>query len=111
MSIDLSRVGKHRPARTLVLGCGSVAQATVPILIRDVKLAPSSITVVDFVDNRHRIAEEIKAGVKYEQGRVTKENLDEFLTARVGAGELILDLAWNIDCPTILTWCRDHGVR
>ena len=111
MTIDLSRVGKHRPARTLVLGCGSVAQATVPILIRDVKLAPSSITVVDFVDNRKRIADAIKAGVRYEQGRVTKENLDEFLSARVSAGDLILDLAWNIDCPTILTWCREHGVR
>lgn len=110
MTIDLSRVGKHRPARTLVLGCGSVAQATVPILIRDVKLAPSSITVVDFVATAsasptHQGRREIRAG------RVTKENLDEFLSARVSAGDLILDLAWNIDCPTILTWCREHGVR
>ena len=23
----------------------------------------------------------------------------------------LLDLAWNIDNPTILQWCRDHGVR
>ncbi|MFZ9533296.1 MAG: saccharopine dehydrogenase NADP-binding domain-containing protein, partial [Ilumatobacteraceae bacterium] len=108
---DLSKVGSHRPQRLLMLGCGSVAQATIPLLIRDVKLAPSSITVVDFVDNRHRIADAIAAGVNYEQGRVTQENLDEFLSARVGNGDMILDLAWNIDCPTILTWCREHGVR
>lgn len=50
-------------------------------------------------------------GVNYEQDRVTPENLDEFLSARVGEGDLLLDLAWNIDNPTILQWCRDHGVR
>jgi len=111
VKIDLSKVGTHRPNRTLVLGCGSVAQAAVPILVRDVKLPPASITIVDFVDNRSRVADSLAAGVKYENGRVTKENLDEFLSARVSQGDMILDLAWNIDCPTILTWCRDHGVR
>ncbi|MGA0135128.1 MAG: hypothetical protein ACO3KZ_01410, partial [Ilumatobacteraceae bacterium] len=59
---DLSKVGAHRPNRLLMLGCGSVAQATIPLLIRDVRLAPSSITVVDFVVNRNRISEAIAAG-------------------------------------------------
>ena len=99
------------PDRVLVLGCGSVSQCTLPLLVRDVGIEPSRIRVVDFVDNRARIAEQIAAGVEYEQARVTRENLDEFLSARVGAGDLLLDLAWNIDNPTILQWCRDHGVR
>jgi homospermidine synthase len=33
------------------------------------------------------------------------------LSARCSAGDILLDLAWNIDAPTILQWCRDHGVR
>ena len=99
------------PGRVLVLGCGSVSQCTLPLLVRDVGIEPSRIRVVDFVDNRDRIADQIAAGVEYEQERVTRENLDEFLTARVGDGDLLVDLAWNIDNPTILQWCRDHGVR
>ena len=63
------------------------------------------------LDNRNRIAGSIIKGVTYERDRLTRENLDEFLSARVGAGDLLLDLAWNIDNPTILQWCRDHGVR
>ncbi len=43
-----------RPQRVLFLGCGSVTQAALPLLIRDVKLDPKSITIIDFVDNRHR---------------------------------------------------------
>jgi homospermidine synthase len=99
------------PRRILVLGCGSVAQCTIPLLIRDVGIDPSTIRVVDFRDNRARIAGAIASGVTYEQDRVTRDNLDEFLSARASQGDVLLDLAWNIDAPTILEWCRDHGVR
>ncbi|MEK7426709.1 MAG: saccharopine dehydrogenase C-terminal domain-containing protein [Actinomycetota bacterium] len=101
----------RHPARVLVIGCGSVAQCVVPLLIRDLGIDASRLTVVDFADNRSRIASAIGQGVAYEIDRITPENLDSFLSARVGSGDLLLDLAWNIDNPTILQWCRDHDVR
>ncbi len=94
-----------------MLGCGSVAQCTIPLLIDDLGIAPSSIHIVDFVDNRHRVADALTKGVTYESGRLTRENLDEFLSTRCKDGDILLDLAWNIDCPTILQWCHDHNVR
>ncbi|HEY4609681.1 MAG TPA: saccharopine dehydrogenase NADP-binding domain-containing protein [Ilumatobacteraceae bacterium] len=100
-----------RPERVLVLGCGSVAQCTLPLLIRDLEIEPSRITIVDILDNRARVADSIALGVTFEQDQVTPANLDTFLAAHVGPGDLLLDLAWNIDNPTILQWCRDHGVR
>ncbi len=100
-----------RPERVLVLGCGSVAQCTVPLLIRDLAIDPHRITIVDVLDNRARVADSIAKGATYQQEQVTPDNIDEFLTARVGHGDLLVDLAWNIDNPTILQWCRDHGVR
>jgi len=102
---------RRAPGRVLVLGCGSVAQCVVPLLVRDLGIAPATITVVDMLDNRHRIADAIAKGVRYEQDRLTPDNLDEFLSSRVSDGDLLLDLAWNIDNPTILQWCRDRGVR
>ncbi len=100
-----------RPERVLVLGCGSVAQCTLPLLIRDLSIDPQRITIVDMADTRARVAESIALGVTFENEQVTPGNLDSFLSARVGPGDLLLDLAWNIDNPTILQWCRDHGVR
>jgi homospermidine synthase len=99
------------PEKVLILGCGSVAQCTLPLLIRDLAIEPQRITIVDMIDNRARIADSITAGVSFEQAQVTPDNIDQFLSARVGDGDLLLDLAWNIDNPTILQWCRDHGVR
>ncbi len=42
--------------------------------------------------------------------RITPENLASELEKHVSAGDLIIDLAWNIDCSEILQWCHDRGV-
>ena len=103
--------GAPRPARVLVLGCGSIGQAVVPLLIRDVRVSPTSIRVVEQADTRRRIADSIAAGVTYEQAAVTRENLATFLGERLSAGDILLDLAWNIDAVEIIGWCRENGVR
>jgi homospermidine synthase len=100
-----------RPTRILFLGCGSVTQAVLPLLLRDVKVPASSITILDFVDNRHRIANELQSGVTYKELKITPENLSDVLAAHVGSGDMLIDLAWNIDAPTILTWCHNNNVR
>jgi homospermidine synthase len=99
------------PRRILILGCGSVAQCTLPLLLDQLDLAPAAYTVLDMIDNRARIADEIASGVSYVIDHIDRGNLDEVLRDRVGAGDILLDLAWNIDCNAILEWCRDHGVR
>ena len=102
---------RSHPQRVLVLGCGSVSQCVVPLLVRDLGIEPNRVTIVDMVDNRSRVAESLALGVRYEQDQVTRGNLDDFLAARVGSSDLLLDLAWNIDSPTIIDWCHDHNVR
>lgn len=99
------------PNRILVLGCGSVAQCTLPLLLKELPIDPRQVTVLDMVDNRDRIAGSLAAGVAYERARIDPGNLAEVLGRHLSSGDLCLDLAWNIDANTILEWCRDHGVR
>ena len=94
----------------LVIGCGSVSQCFLPLLLRHVSLAPERVTIMDFVDNRARIADVLKAGSTYVIDRITPENLTSKLAEYVGKGDIIVDLAYNIDCSEILTWCREHEV-
>jgi homospermidine synthase len=97
--------------RILILGCGSVAQCTLPLLLRHLDMPAGRVTVMDFVDNRARIAGQLAAGVEYVVDRVTRQNMATMLGERVGDGDILIDLAWNIDCNEILQWCHDHGVR
>jgi homospermidine synthase len=97
--------------RILFLGCGSVTQCTLPLVLDAIDVSAHQITIFDMVDNRHRVAHALARGVTYIQGQLTPENLDETLSGLLSEGDICLDLAWNIDCETMLDWCRSHGVR
>jgi homospermidine synthase len=95
--------------RILVLGAGSVAQCTIPLLLEHLVDA-KQMTIVDQRDNRSRVQEAIDAGATYFQDQLTKENLDAFLSRYISEGDFLLDLAWNIDANDMIEWAHDHGV-
>ena len=95
--------------RVLILGAGSVSQSVLPLLIEHLVDA-KQITIMDQRDNRSRVQDALNKGATYVQDAITRENLDAQLSKYLKAGDFLLDLAWNIDANTILTWCHDHGV-
>jgi homospermidine synthase len=96
--------------RVLMLGYGAVAQCTLPILVRHFRLALANVTVLDFEDRTEALRPWIERGVRFVCQRITEENLESELAKHLVAGDLLIDLAWNIDCCRILRWCHDHGV-
>jgi homospermidine synthase len=100
-----------RPQHIVVLGCGSVSQCTVPLLVSQGIVDPARLTIIDMVDNRDRVAGVLAAGVRYEIAQITPDNMGSVLGGHLSPGDMCIDLAWNIDTCAILQWCRDHGVR
>jgi homospermidine synthase len=96
--------------RILFVGYGAVAQCTLPILMKQMKVSPKNITVMDFEDRRKALAPWTRKGVQFVQKKVTRSNMASVLKKHVGPGDVIVDLAWNIDACEILQWCHDHGV-
>ncbi len=97
-------------ARILMIGYGSVAKCTLPILLKHIQVSYQNITVIDFVDKRSDLQPWIKKGIKYFQERVTSDNFREVLAKHVSAGGLIIDLAWNIETREVLEWCHQNKV-
>jgi homospermidine synthase len=96
--------------RVLCLGFGSVAQCTLPILVKHVRVPLEKITVIDFEDRTAPLKAWIERGVRFARERIEPENLGQVLQTYLGPGDLLIDLAWNIDCCEIVQWCHDHGV-
>ncbi|MEN6457337.1 MAG: saccharopine dehydrogenase C-terminal domain-containing protein [Thermoguttaceae bacterium] len=96
--------------RVLFLGYGAVAQCALPIFAEHFHFRPENITVIDFEDRRSALEPWTAQGVRFFQRRITPENFAAELGACLSAGDLLIDLAWNIDCCEILQWCHDHGV-
>jgi len=98
------------PNRVLFLGFGAVARCTLPIFLEHVDLDPKRITIMDFESNDAALKPWIERGGSFVENRVTPDNLGSLLGQHLSAGDLLIDLAWNIDCCEIVQWCHDQGV-
>ncbi len=96
--------------RILFVGYGSVAQCTLPVLLNHIQVPLQNITIIDFLDLNQLLKPWTAQGVCFEQERLTPENLGRVLGTYLAAGDMLIDLAWNIDCCEIVQWCHNHGV-
>jgi homospermidine synthase len=96
--------------KILFVGYGAVAECTLPILFKHIKVPAKNVTVMDFEDRSAKLKQWTARGVHFVRDRVTEDNMGRLLAKHVGAGDLLIDLAWNIDALEILQWCHDHGV-
>ena len=102
-----------QPSRVLVLGLGSVARCTLPLLFEHLRLPASAYTVLDPGDDPtvRAGAREVQArGARFERVRIARDDYARVLDERLGTGDLLIDLAWNLGTLDLLQWCRDRGV-
>lgn len=97
--------------KILLIGCGSIGQCTIPLLLKLIEMPRSNLTVLDFVDNRDKIQPFLQEGIQYVQKHITEDNFREILSAHLSPGDILLDLAWNLDTADLLDWCYHHHVN
>ncbi len=96
--------------KVLIIGYGSVARCTLPILLEHVRIPLGNITVIDFENKVSALMEWTSQGIGYQQLRITPDNIDSVLSEHLSPGGLLIDLSWNLDTCTLLKWCHEHDV-
>ena len=96
--------------KILFVGFGAVARCTLPILVRHISVDPKRITIMDFDPNDAALQALDRAGRDLRQGPRHAGEPGRAPGRALSAGDLLIDLAWNIDCCEIVQWCHDHGV-
>ncbi|MCX5683951.1 MAG: saccharopine dehydrogenase NADP-binding domain-containing protein [Planctomycetota bacterium] len=96
--------------KVVFVGYGSVARCTLPILLKHVSVPPKNITVIDFEDKAESLKPWIEQGVHYVRARVKQGNMSLLLGQHLSSGDLLIDLAWNIECTDILQWCHRRNI-
>lgn len=96
--------------KVLIIGYGSVCKCVLPILFKHVRIPYKNVTIIDFEDKREELREWIRKGITYRREKITPSNITHVLSKYVSSGGLIIDLAWNISCIDILTWCHNNHV-
>ena len=85
------------PNRVVFVGFGAVARCTIPILVKHVAIDPKRITIIDFDQNDEALKPWVAQGITFMKDRVGTENMGSLLGKHLSAGDLLIDLAWNID--------------
>jgi homospermidine synthase len=96
--------------KVLIIGYGSVARCTLPILLKHVRIPFDNITIIDFENRPSTLEEWIADGIRYRHHRITRENVDSVLSEHLSRGGLLIDLAWNLDTCALIKWCHEHEV-
>lgn len=93
--------------RLLMIGCGSIGQAMLPLLLRHLELTPAQISIIAADDKGEAIAREY--GVVYELCPLTPDNYRAVLDARLQPGDFLLNLSVDVCSLALIALCHARG--
>ena len=91
----------------IMIGCGSVGHALLPLLRRHLVCLSSHITIIDPIAISLEIRNEF--GLRQIQLHLLNSNYKQVLDELVEKPGFIINLAVNVSSLDLIRWCRDNG--
>lgn len=99
--------------KILIIGCGSIGPALLPLLIKFIIIPPSNIIVCDKNKNRfEKISQFISLGVKTVHDKINKNNMHNIIINKLkfGQDDIIIDAAYEINTEFMFSLCESNGI-
>ena len=93
--------------RLLMLGCGSIGQGVLPLLLRHIDMPAENILILTADHRGSAVA--AAYGIKEKVLALTPENYREELTARLAPGDFLLNLSVDVSSVELIKICREIG--
>jgi homospermidine synthase len=94
--------------RLLMLGCGSIGQGVLPLLLRHIDMPRENISILTADTRGSKVA--AVYGIREEILPLTRENYAAELRARLVAGDFLLNLSVDVSSVALIKLCRELGV-
>jgi homospermidine synthase len=94
--------------RLLMLGCGSIGQGVLPLLLRHIDMPRENISILTSDTRGSAVAAAF--GIAEEILPVTRDNYRDVLSARLSAGDFLLNLSVDISSVALIKLSRELGV-
>jgi homospermidine synthase len=95
------------PGRLVMVGCGSIGQGAMPLILRHIGITADRITVVTSDQRGEKIAAEY--GVRFVKHPLTKDNFRNVLTPLLGRGDFLLNLSVDVSSLALVELCAERG--
>ncbi|MGH8600469.1 MAG: homospermidine synthase [Burkholderiales bacterium] len=94
--------------RMVIVGCGSVAQGSLPLLLRHLDIEPRQINIIT-ADERG-VAEARHFGIRFTISPLTPQNFRQVLEPLLAPGDFLLNLSVDVGSVTLIEFCQQRGV-
>jgi homospermidine synthase len=95
------------PGKLVMVGCGSIGQGVMPLILRHVGITADRITVVTADERGAKVAAEY--GVKFVKHPLTKENYRNVLEPLLARGDFLLNLSVDVSSIALFELCAERG--
>lgn len=94
--------------RLVVIGCGSIGQGVLPLILRHIEIEPAQITIITADERGRDVAE--KYGIQFINRPLTRDDFRDRLTPMLRKGDFLLNLSVDVSSIALVELCRDLGV-
>lgn len=94
--------------RVVMLGFGSVGQATLPVLLRHIGVPAEKVTIISRSPDKTGIAK--KLGVEFVAQPLREGNFEAILDAHIGEGDFLLNLSVEVASIALMMYCWRRGI-
>jgi homospermidine synthase len=95
------------PGRIVMIGCGSIGQAVLPLLRKHVLLPAEGITVLSADERGRGIARD--AGARFVHCYLKPGDYHRQLSKYVNAGDMVLNLSVDVSSLDLVEWSAERG--
>jgi homospermidine synthase len=95
------------PGRLVMLGCGSIGQGVLPLILRHIDISPAQITVVTAEERGHEVA--AACGVRFVVQPVTRDNYRAVIEPLLGAGDFLLNVSVDVSSVALIRLAQERG--
>ncbi|MEX2149196.1 MAG: saccharopine dehydrogenase NADP-binding domain-containing protein [Steroidobacteraceae bacterium] len=96
------------PGRVLMVGCGSIGQAMLPLLRRHLQLPEDGLAVLEASEQGRALAAANQA--RFVHCHLKPSTYQRELRRRLKPGDLLLNLSVDVSSLDLVEWCAAHGV-
>ncbi|RAU21595.1 homospermidine synthase [Paramagnetospirillum kuznetsovii] len=93
--------------RMVMIGCGSIGQGVLPLILRHIDIDPARITIITACERGHDVAK--KYGITFINKALTPDDYRDRLTPMLRKGDFLLNVSVDVSSVALVELCRDVG--
>ena len=93
--------------RIVMVGCGSIGQGALPLILRHIDVPRENIIVVTAEERGHKVAQEF--GVEFHVSPLTRENYRAVLEPLLRPGDFLVNLSVDVSSIALFELAHEKG--